>query len=324
VPAPSCGATAPHAIAVYGSDDDLRSRVVPYLRGGLDRGETVVAVTTERAERALRAGLGDDADRVRWGGGEVAYQRLGRVLDGIRAFLTAQSAADVPTRLLTENDIEGDSHHQAAYLRTEAAANDLFRAYGSPCVCLYDRDRYPEQLLDTVVDLHPQRVDGDGRIRDNATYVEPEAYLLTHAGPLSPVPPTVALDVELTELRDLRAARRRVADAGRALGLPAGECDELLLAVNELATNAFRHGTPPARIRMWKNARSVIARVDDHGTSGHRAAVAGYHRPDPTAQGGMGLWLTRHLADVVHVDAGLGGTGVEVHVACPPQPTAAR
>src|SRR3712207_8838417 len=61
---------------------------------------------------------------------------------------------------------------------------------------------------------------------------------------------------------------------------------------------------PYTPLSRSSHARSVVARVDDQGTSGHRVMTAGYQRPEPTAHGGMGLWLARHMADVVHVDAG--------------------
>ena len=56
-----------HAAAVYDSDEDLRARVLTFLRAGLEVGEAVVAVVSERAEKIIGAALGDDAERIRWG-----------------------------------------------------------------------------------------------------------------------------------------------------------------------------------------------------------------------------------------------------------------
>jgi MEDS: MEthanogen/methylotroph, DcmR Sensory domain len=49
---------APHAVALYDSEESLRARVVPYLREGLDRGETVVAVVSDAAEVAIQDSRG--------------------------------------------------------------------------------------------------------------------------------------------------------------------------------------------------------------------------------------------------------------------------
>jgi len=302
---------AAHAVAVYDSDDDLRSRVVPYLRAGLDSGDRVVAVVTQRAQRALRAGLAGDGDVVQWHAPGLAYHQLGGLLEGIRAFLAER--AGVPTRLLMENDTDGDQHRHAAHLRIEAAANELFPTYGTPCTCLYDRRRYPDHVLDAVATVHPQLVEPDGRPRRNDDYIEPNAYLAAHPGPLSSVPPQVALDVQITALADLRALRQELCRTGQALGLPAQASEALQLAANEVATNALRHGATPGRVRIWHRGRSVVARIDDAGTTGHRAVTAGYLRPEPTARGGLGLWLVRQLADVVHIEVGARGTSVELH-----------
>jgi anti-sigma regulatory factor (Ser/Thr protein kinase) len=297
---------------VYGSDEDLRARVLPYLRAGLDRGDEVVAVVTERAELALRAGLGRDGDAVQWRAPGVSYHRIGQLLEGIRAFLAPRSTGETPIRLLMENDIDGDPDRQTAHLRVEAAANDLFAVYGCPCTCLYDRGRYPGPVLDAVARVHPLILGPDGASRVSVGYLEPGTFLTAHAGPLTPVPAEVALDVRCSGPAELRALRRRIVDTGHTLGLPARECGDLLLAANEAATNALRHGVPPARIRVWRGERSVTARIDDQGTSGQRAAAAGYHPPASTERAGLGLWVARQLADIVHVAAGPHGTSIEL------------
>ena len=55
-----------HAAAVYDSDGDLRARVLTFLRAGLEGGEAVVAVVSERAEKIVGTALGYDAERIRW------------------------------------------------------------------------------------------------------------------------------------------------------------------------------------------------------------------------------------------------------------------
>lgn len=40
-----------HAAAVYNSDEDLRARVLTFMRAGLEGGEAVVVVVSERAEK---------------------------------------------------------------------------------------------------------------------------------------------------------------------------------------------------------------------------------------------------------------------------------
>jgi anti-sigma regulatory factor (Ser/Thr protein kinase) len=307
------GVGVPHAVGMYSSDEDLRARVLPFVRAGLDGGESVVAVLTERAEHALRAGLGGDGDAVQWRADGLCYRRLGQLLDGIEAFLAAQRSAGRRTRLLMENDIDGDGDRQVTHLRVEAAANAILATYSDPCVCLYDRRRYPEQVLDDVLRVHPLIVEPDGGFRDNTGFIEPDTYLAAHASPVSPVPAMVALDVQIAAPGEVRAVRRWIVAPDRDLGLPIERLDDLQIATHEVAANALCHGAPPVRIRIWRGERSAIARVDDQGTSGLRVRTAGYRRPELAEHGGLGLWLARHLADVVHVEAGPRGTSVELH-----------
>ena len=293
-----------HAAALYNSDEDLRSRVLSFLRAGLEGGEAVVAVVSHRAKKIVSAGLGADADRIRWGLPGLSYQHLGRTSEAIRGYLAGRRAADAATRLLTESDLGGSDRppgRMAAYLRSEVAATQLFGGYGYPWVCLYDRRRYTPEVLANVARVHPHVLGADGLATGSADYVEPDAYLRAYPGPVSAVPPYVALELELTQIGDLALARHRVGDVAQRLGLPVGESRILEVAGGEVIANAFRHGTTPGRVRVWRATGAVIVRVDSRGP-GQAVATAGFQPPDLAAGSGAGLWVARQLANVVHVE----------------------
>lgn len=308
-----------HAAALYNSDDDLRSRVLSFLRAGLEGGEAVVAVVSQRAEKIVSAGLGDDADRIRWGLPGLSYQHLGRASEAIRGYLAGRRAADAATRLLTESDIGGSGRapgRMAAYLRSEMAATQLFGGYGYPWVCLYDRRRYTPEVLADVARVHPQVLGADGLAVGSADYVEPDSYLSAHPGPVSAVPPRVALELELTQIGDLVLARHRAGDTARRLGLPVSECRIIEVAAGEVIANAFRHGIMPGRVRVWRATGTVVLRVDSGGP-GKAVATTGFQPPDLATGSGAGLWVARQLADVVHVETRADGTAVELQFPLP-------
>ncbi len=58
---PASTACPHHAAALYDSDEDLRGRVLAFLRSGLRAGEAVVAIVSQRAEKNVAAALGDEA-----------------------------------------------------------------------------------------------------------------------------------------------------------------------------------------------------------------------------------------------------------------------
>jgi anti-sigma regulatory factor (Ser/Thr protein kinase) len=302
-----------HAALVYDSDHVLQERATPFLRAGLDREESILAVVSSPVERTLRSALGEDADRVQWREPGLAHRRLSEVFEECRAFLARRRAATEPTRLLTGNDFSSDAapDRLAAYLRHEAASTAVFRPFGYPWICLYDRRQHPAQLLDHVGEVHPQLLADDGRPVDSTDYVEPATYLRSQDVALSPVPDHVAVDLEVTTPAELRAARHRLASYASSVGrVPAVEA--VAIAAHEVLGNALRHGRPPCRLRAWITGHGLHVRVDDQGHSGV-IATAGYGPPATSAGFGLGLWVTRQLSDVVHAcSSPIHGTVVEL------------
>jgi anti-sigma regulatory factor (Ser/Thr protein kinase) len=86
--------------------------------------------------------------------------------------------------------------------------------------------------------------------------------------------------------------------------------EDLLLALGEVAANAFRHGRPPVSARLWTDGHRLVCAISDSGR-GYDDPLAGYqpaHGQD-LAHGGMGLWLARKLWDSVELlDSGSGLT----------------
>lgn len=304
---------APHAVAVYDSDDDLRRRVLPFLHEGLAAGETVVCLVSEHATTRLQDALAAEAGDISWQLPGVSYDNLGPMFDGLRRYLAEQHDAGHRIRLLAENDTPADAARTAAYLRFEAASNDVLGAYGFPWTCLYGRHRYPADVLEQVAQVHPHLLDHNGCTVGSDRYVPPDTYLDAHPGPLSVIPPQVLIDDWITAAGQLGPVRRTAAEAARALGLPAKEGDDFELAAGEVLSNAVRHGEQPCRVRLWATTDHVVLRVDDQGP-GDDIATKGFRPPDPGHGhlGGMGVWMIRHLADSVHINTGPDGTAVEL------------
>jgi anti-sigma regulatory factor (Ser/Thr protein kinase) len=314
------GSCTAHAAALFESGDDLRRRVVPFVRDGFAAGEAVVAVVSGRAAAQLRRGLGADEREIRWQVPDVSYQSLGPMFNGLRRYLAGQYEAGNRVRLIAENDTTSSAARTAAYLRFEAASNHVLGAFGFPWVCLYDRGRYPPDVLEAVRHVHPLLLGPDGRPAPSADYVAPETYLRAHPGPLSVVPPKPPVDFWVTTAAQFGAARRAVAEAGSMLGLADEAGDDFELATAEVLSNALRHGERPCRVRVWGTQQHVVLRVDDQGF-GDDITTKGFHPPDPANvhAGGMGVWMIRQLADVVHIRVGAAGTAVEVQF---PRPSA--
>ncbi|ROT32236.1 ATP-binding protein [Micromonospora sp. HM5-17] len=114
--------------------------------------------------------------------------------------------------------------------------------------------------------------------------------------------------------------RHAVADCAAAAGLTGARLDDYVLAVNELITNAVRHGGGQGRLRLWCADQLLHCAVSDTGGGIATDRLDTRQRPDPDACGGWGLWLARQLTDEMVVESGPGGTTVRVSARLGPPP----
>jgi len=122
------------------------------------------------------------------------------------------------------------------------------------------------------------------------------------------------LELEFAE-GSLYLLRQAVAVHAAAAGMGGQSARDVVLAVNELASNAIRHGAGRGRLRMWDQDGAVCCQVEDAGRAprgGRPGAGAG-----PGAAGwpyvhGHGLWVVRLLADQMSAVSGPRGTCVTV------------
>ncbi|GAA4630137.1 hypothetical protein GCM10023196_054230 [Actinoallomurus vinaceus] len=92
-----------------------------------------------------------------------------------------------------------------------------------------------------------------------------------------------------------------------------GLIGDLVIAVNEIATNAVRHGSHYAELRMWTEDSRVIAEIHDSGTW-TPADTPGGSPPPPDAEGGMGIWVARQICSAVNIRTGINGTVVRLEL----------
>ena len=92
-------------------------------------------------------------------------------------------------------------------------------------------------------------------------------------------------------------------------GMGGHAAGDVVVAVGEVVTNALQHGRPPVRVRAWTADGLARVHVHDYGLA-PIPATAGYHRPPPGLDRGYGLWIARHLADVVTTHTDHGGTTI--------------
>ena len=101
-------------------------------------------------------------------------------------------------------------------------------------------------------------------------------------------------------------------DQATAAGLSADRAADLVVAVNELATNTLEHGGGTGTLTAWRTDAYLVCEVSNHGHL--RDPMAGRRTPVPTAVRGRGLVTVHLLCDLVRVYTRPGHTAVRVHM----------
>ncbi|MEV4534450.1 SpoIIE family protein phosphatase [Asanoa sp. NPDC049518] len=137
---------------------------------------------------------------------------------------------------------------------------------------------------------------------------------IRRSGPPPRPEPRVLLD-EAFDRAGVAALRRRVADEASRHGMPDEEADDFVAAVNEVMTNAIRHGGGAGTLRLVTDGGGLVSEVRDRGTGFPAAAfLAREERPTPSSTGGMGLWIAQQTSHL-HIESGPTGTLVRITAA---------
>ncbi len=114
---------------------------------------------------------------------------------------------------------------------------------------------------------------------------------------------------------ELAVLRGRVAHHAARAGVTGGRLEDFVLAVNELASNALRHGGGAGRVRLWVAQGAVRCEISDRGPGIPAQQIHADDPPSPLATGGRGIWLARQLCDRLTIASGRYGTTVQVDIA---------
>ena len=116
---------------------------------------------------------------------------------------------------------------------------------------------------------------------------------------------TAAFDAER-----IGALRHAVGRCAEAVGLRGQRLEDYVFAVNEIITNAVRHAGGRGLLRMWRNGNSLRCEVTDEGDGIPQERLNGHQLPPSFATSGRGLWLAKHLCDLLTVQTGPAGTKI--------------
>lgn len=297
-----------HVVGLYDGDEAFLDATAPFVREGVEAGEVVLVALAPTKIEWLRDALGRDSAAVRFVDMQALGSNPGTLIPVWRDFVDEHAPAGRAVRGVGEpvwpersSAAVAECHHHEALLNVAFPDDPDFAL-----LCPYDTRTLAPEVLDGALARHPYPAD---RPAGPATRYRPaEVVDATLTEPLPPPPSeTRTLTFTVHEMRGLRALVRAEA---LARGLGTDRCDDLVLAVTEVAANSIRHGPGWGTLRVWHEGGHLVCEVTDGGRI--RDPLVGRRRPD-LSPGCRGLWLVHHLCDLVQLRSTAAGTVVRLH-----------
>jgi anti-sigma regulatory factor (Ser/Thr protein kinase) len=309
-PAPAGRERFEHEALFYAGDAEFLAGTLSFAREGLQAGEPVlVAVGAERTA-LLSEALGEDADGVSFIDMQILGINPARIIPAWRQFLQERAADGRPVRGIGEPIWPGRSAAELTESeRHESLLNLAFDGgQGWRLLCPYDIDALDDAVIETAGRNHPLIAQGGDRRRSDRYLHFDEA-----PGPFDgTLPAPLARVQERAFVRDdLRGLRGWVSERASEAMLGTSRSEQLVLAVNELASNSVRYGGG-GLLRTWHQEGTLYCEVHDDGRI--EQPLAGRIRPGPDQYTGRGLWLANQLCDLVQIRSNVAGTVVRVHM----------
>ncbi|PWK87903.1 histidine kinase-like protein [Lentzea atacamensis] len=289
-----------HEALFYRGEDEFLAGTARFVADGVSRGEPVLVAVPEARIVLLRERLGDQADQVHFIDMTEAGRNPGRIIPGVLMAFSA-SAPQSRVRMVGEPVWPGRSELEyPACVQHEALINTAFEGRRGTLLCTYDAASLPDHVLEDAMRTHPVIIDGSKRFASE-WYTDPARLADIYNVPLPP-PPSSA---EQHNFSVGTLAHMRKVVTAYANWLRREQVDDLVLAVNELATNSILHASGRGVLRMWREGDTAVCEVSDSGKG---------LPPSFTGLSGFGIVMVNLLCDLVRTHTSHSGTTVRVYL----------
>ncbi|MFG1997580.1 anti-sigma factor RsbA family regulatory protein [Spirillospora sp. NPDC048911] len=297
-----------HPALFYRGTDEYLAGTVPFIEAGLEAGQPVAVAVPGPRLALLRKELGDASRDVKMLDMTVAGRNPGRIIPGVlRAFADSHRDAE-HVRIIGEPIWAGRSATEyPACVQHEALINLAFTGRPVTILCPYDTIELDPRVISDAALTHPTVI--DNAKTTVSTVYDPGTVIQAYNRPLpAPGPDArhhVILDFDIDNLVQAREVAARIATRA---GLPPATVGDLEIAVNELASNSVRHGGGRGTLRVWADS-ALVCQISD---AGHLTdPLAGREPVGLGGNGGRGLLMVNHIADLLRVHTGPDGTTIQ-------------
>jgi anti-sigma regulatory factor (Ser/Thr protein kinase) len=302
-----------HEALLYAGDDGFLDGAMPFVLEGLEADEPMLLVLNADKIQSIKGELNGNgaSDRILFADMAEVGANPARIIPAWRRFVDEHSGEHGLVRGIGEPIWRGRTPDELVESqRHEELLNLAFSGESSfRLLCPYDTAALHDEVIEEAVRSHPFVIE-DGVRRSSAAFRGLSAISSPFDEPL-PAPPASVQELQfdaesLAELRQLVATR--AADAG----LNPSRANDLVLAVNEVATNSVRHGGGLGMLRVWMGTRWLVCEIEDEGWIGD--PLVGREEPASDQSGGRGLWIANQVCDLVQVRTFAARSLVRLHL----------
>jgi anti-sigma regulatory factor (Ser/Thr protein kinase) len=303
--------TFAHEALLYGGDDGFLDGTMPFVLEGLAADEPMLLVLSAAKLERIKGELNGDGHRILFADMDEVGANPARIIPAWRRFLDEQAAEGRPVRGIGEPIWAGRRPDELVECQRHESLLNLAFADASAfrLLCPYDVDTLDASVIAEALRSHPHVVE-DGVRRGSPSFRGLSAIAAPFTEPL-PAPPASVQELAF-DGESLGAVRRLVASRAAEAELDSARASDLVLAVNEIATNSVRHGGGTGTLRVWVGTRWLVCEIEDRGRIDD--PMAGREEPTPDRPDGRGLWIANQVCELVQMRTSATHTVVRLHM----------
>lgn len=306
-----------HRCGFYSSHHHLVTQLTPMLATTLARGTTVALAVHPETARSVEHAFGR-SDRLQRLSEPGPGCHSGQTLAARRARELRELVRDRgPVAMIGQHRSELDGPDGSFWTELDAAFGIALAEMPVELTCFYPEMPLHQSILDGARRTHPALLVG-GTLLPNPEHQCPRTVLAAHPAPSPDLlgAPDLQIEFGAWQLNEMRDAIER---ALMQVGYGRTRAEDVVLAINEVATNAVEYGSPDARVHLWLDGdgttEGAVCEVHDRGTL--RDPLPGLAAPHSSDPRGRGVWIARQICESLHVWSDRSGTHVRLHAGRP-------